>query len=102
MCIDNLSTWADVWQLSISISKCASIDIGNCNDYFCENMIYGEDLKSVNELKDLGIIVDSKLSFTPHITQIVGKAKQRILLLFHAFQTCERTPLITAYKSYIL
>ena len=49
LCIDNLSNWADQWQLSISICKCAFIDIGNNNDYFCESMIEGQMLKSVTK-----------------------------------------------------
>ena len=102
LCVDNLSRWANEWQLSISICKCASIDIGNINDYFCENMIDGELLKSVTELKDLGIIIDQKLTFSSHIIEMVAKAKQRIFLLFRTFRTRDRAPLLIAYKSYIL
>lgn len=52
MCIDRLSHWSNVWQLNISISKCALIDIGYKKDYFCENTIDGELLKSVDEMKE--------------------------------------------------
>lgn len=102
LCIDNLSIWAAEWQLNISISKCASIDIGKIDNYFCENMIEGEVLKSVSELKDLGVIIDNKLTFTAHITETVAKAKQRIFLLFRTFYTRDRAPLLAAYKSFIL
>ena len=90
MCVDNLSSWASQWQLQISISKCALIDIGKHNDYFCENTINGEMLKSVNELKDLGTIIDNKLTFSSHVTEVVAKAKQRIFLIFRAFRTRDR------------
>jgi len=102
MCFDNLSSWANEWQLNISISKCSSIDIGNNNDYSCDNMFDGEMLNSLSELKDVSIIIDKKLTFSSHITDVVAKAKQRIFLLFRAFHTHDRVPLLTAYNSFIL
>ena len=82
-----LSCWAKAWQLNISIGKCALIDIGNKNDKYYENMIDGEVLNSINEVKDLGVIIDNKLTFSAHISQMVAKAKQRTFLLFRTFRT---------------
>ena len=78
ICIDNLSCWAKTWQLSISISKCALIDIGYKNEHFYENKIDGDALQSVDEFKDLGVVIDNKLTFSSHITQMVAKAEQRL------------------------
>ena len=102
--IDALSTWAETWQLKISISKCTALDISlkNKTDSYCDNTIQGTVLKTLEEVIDLGVKFDSKLTFTPHISQVVAKAKQRLFLLFRAFQTREIAPLLTAYKSYIL
>ena len=97
-----LSLWSNVWQLNIAVSKCALIDIGYKMDYFFVNTIGGELLKSVDEMKDLGVMIDNKLSFSSHIAQIVAKAKQRTFLIFRAFRTRDRVPLLVAFKSFIL
>ena len=59
-------------------------------------------LISVKEIKELGVRFDQKLTFSPHITEIVSKVKQRIFLLFRTFRTRDKIPLLTAYKSFIL
>jgi hypothetical protein len=59
-------------------------------------------LQTVSEVVDLGIKLDSKLTFTSHVSQIVAKAKQRLFLLFRAFRTRDIAPLLTAYRSYVL
>jgi hypothetical protein len=102
--IDKLSAWAETWQLEISISKCSAVDISlrNKEESFCDNIIEGVELITVKEVTDLGVKFDSKLTFTPHVSQIVAKAKQRLFLLFRAFHTRESAPLLIAYKSYIL
>ena len=41
--------------------------------------LYGEDLEMVSCIRDLGVIMDSKLQFTEHIEHIVNKANYRVL-----------------------
>jgi hypothetical protein len=56
----------------------------------------------VNDVKDLGVLFDTRLRFSAHIAQVVSKSKQRLFLLFRAFRIREKNPLLRAYKSYIL
>jgi len=56
----------------------------------------------LNESKDLGVIFDNKLQFSPHISQLVVRAKQRLFLLLRSFRTRQQGPLLLGYKSYIL
>ena len=73
-----------------------SLDPNHCN--YVANI----DINNVNQIRDLGVEVDSKLKFTAHISKIVSTAKQRTSLLFRAFLTRETKYLIIGYKSYIL
>ena len=59
-------------------------------------------LPVLNSVKDLGVIVDCRLSFEEHISSIVNKAKQRIYLIFKSFTTRNINVLDFAYKTYIL
>ena len=73
----------------------------NLRSNFC-NSVDSVELNTVEQIRDLGVIVDSKLKFTTHIAKITQTAKQRSALLFRAFLTRDAKSLITAYKSYIL
>ena len=104
--LDMLSTWANSWQLSISVNKCCTMDI-TCNNRIISdsnvcNSVDDIKINNVQQIRDLGVIVDSKLKFTAHIAKIVSTAKQRTALLYRAFLTREQKFLIIAYKSYIL
>ena len=94
--LDRLSNWAKPWQLDISIKKCCTMDIttkSNLNINFC-NTVNNVEIDSINQIRDLGVIVDSKLKFTAHIAKIVSTARQRTALLFRAFLTREPKILI--------
>jgi len=102
--LDLFTEWAETWQLSISIKKCFTMDLasGTKAGSFCENTISGTEIPNLTGAKDLGVYLDTRLSFSTHISQIVAKAKQRIFLLFRTFVTKEPKLLLQDYKSYIL
>jgi hypothetical protein len=104
--LDMLSDWANVWQLSISVNKCCTMDITSNNKLSVEpnhcNSVANIEINNVYQTRDLGVEVDSKLKFKTHIAKIVSSAKQRASLIFRAFLTREAKFLIIAYKSYIL
>src|SRR5579872_2760917 len=99
-----MSHWAKSWQLGISIKKCCTMDIATTNNLTLNynNKVDNIDIDSVKQIGDLGIIVDSKLTFSAHIAKIVTTAQQRAAVLYRAFITRDSTFLIIAYKSYIL
>ena len=103
--LDSLSTWANSWQLAISIHKCCTMDMITSKkqeNSFYENTVDGMELDNVLMYKDLGIYFDSNLSFKSHISHVVTTAKQRTFLLFRCFLTKDTKSLLLGYKSYIL
>lgn len=52
-------------------------------------------------MRDLGILVDPKLSFTSHCQYIAKKASMRINAIFRSFQTRETSFLIDMYKIFV-
>ena len=62
----------------------------------------GQSIPFVRETRDLGVLVDNHLSFSGHIRATVGKAKQRIYLLFKCFASRNMSLRLKAYVSYIL
>ena len=77
--IDKLIAWANDWQLSIAIEKCNVIDFSTTGKSVCfVNNIDGKTLPMVNDVKDLGVLFDTRLRFSAHIAQAVSKSKQRL------------------------
>ena len=99
--IDNLVDWATRWQLEINISKCATFTVGTTRG---NNSIYttnNKRLNNVDSIADLGVEIDSNLSYQAHIANIVSKATQRVGVLFRGFVTRDIKFMRKAFVSYI-
>lgn len=75
--IDTISHWCRVNKLEINIAKCNVISFTHRTEItfkFFNYNIGGVTLNRVNQIRDLGVIFDNKLSFESHITNITTKA----------------------------
>ena len=101
--LDHISSWAENWQLPLSLSKCSFMRVSNRNTetQFVFSLANAE-LVEMDEITDLGVIFDSKLKFSTHITSIIAKAKQRLFLVHKSFVCKDPTILILAFKTYVL
>ena len=86
--LNKLKAWAEIWQLQISISKCNTLHISSIRSNQSTNPQYFlgvNPLKSLEAIKDLGVIVDEHLTFNPHINSLVKKASARSYLIQKCF-----------------
>ena len=75
--LDTLNEWSIKWLLKFHPDKCVNLVISLKN--VAEPHIYhlgNREMKNVDEVKDLGINVDSKLQFQNHTSSKVNKANQ--------------------------
>lgn len=75
--INNIFKWSTSNKLSLNINKCNVLTFTRKK----ETIIYqynigGAVLERVNEVRDLGVVFDSKLTFNKHITSITNKASK--------------------------
>ena len=101
--LSSIEKWSNNWQLPLSVDKCNWMLISNRAP--TQNLSFtlcGLDLTQVDEVKDLGVLFNSKLSFSSHVSEIVAKAKQRLFLLRKCFTCCDCSTLILAFKTYII
>ena len=98
--VDNLITWSNKWQLTINISKSNILHIGKNNPHFIYN-INNIPLEPSDHVSDLGVTMDSGLSFDLHISHQTKKAYQRIAVLFKGFSSGDPKFLTLAYKVYV-
>ena len=85
-CLNDVSRWADDWQLKLSPNKCCVLQV----DSNCLNSAYyvcGVCLPLVNNMRDLGVSMDKNLNFKLHINEMCVKAKQRASLILRCFYT---------------
>ena len=63
--------------------------------------LHSSALPHVNTVNDLGVLVDSHLTFSCHINAITQKANQRCYLILKSFQSRDRNLLIKAFITYV-
>ena len=106
--LDRLQGWSVKWGLILNPIKCKSFTMTLRRapvqtQYHIDNV----NLEFVDEIRDLGTILDSKLTFSANISTIVSRANRALGLLIRTFQTnSKRTKfnqksLLTAYYANI-
>ena len=80
--IDNLVKWTDDWQLKFNKEKCKVLHIGKNNPNYTYKM---DDylLGNTAAEKDLGVTVDTNLTFEEHINETVKKANRLVGMISH-------------------
>jgi len=75
VCLDRIYQWSLTWQLQISSQKCCVIDVGKSTaagaGYPCR--LCNAGLTTSENVRDLGVVVDSHLCFCEHIANIASK-----------------------------
>ena len=85
--IDLLEDWSKQWLLKFNPDKCHVLTLGKFeNTRHTERYrIYGNELEHVFEEKDLGVTIDSELTFDDHICLKVKKANMMVGLIRRSF-----------------
>ena len=73
--IDRLQKWSEDWQIKFNSTKCKVLHIGKNNPKY-EYFMNGMKLEETTAEKDLGVVVDSNLTFDVHVNETVKKANR--------------------------
>ena len=95
-----LVSWADEWQLSVSVTKCGVLGIGK-DHTFEQFSINNIPLPIVTSYPDLGITISNDLSPSSHIDRIVSKAHQRANMIHLCFVSRNVDLLVRAFITYV-
>ena len=98
--LDALATWSSEWQLTISNTK-SSVLYLNPSTVTQSYTINQSSIGLVHEMHDLGVIIDSKLTMSQHVSKIVTKARMRANLIFKCFHSRQRNTLLKAFTTYV-
>ena len=92
--LNTLEQWSNKWLLKFHPNKCKHMTIGNNNigeikySMPLNNSMY--PLDKIEKQNDLGVIIDTKLSFDDHINQAVNKATKMTKLIRRTFQFLDK------------
>ena len=65
--------------MTISVQKCAVISFHRCSNPMKATYTIGRTpLARVNEINDLGVLLDDKLTFGPHRANIIDRASRQL------------------------
>ena len=82
-----LVEWSKIWKLQLNPSKCKSFRITLKTKPLVTNYSIGDTvLEHVEEIRDLGVTLDSKLNFGSHVNQTVVKANRALGVLIRSYQ----------------
>ena len=102
--LDRLQEWCITWGLTLNPSKCKAFTMTLRRKPVQTTYKIGTSaLESVTSIRDLGITIDSKLTFSDHLNKTVSQANRALGLLIRSFQTgskgakFETKSLLTAY-----
>ena len=89
-------------QLSLSISKCAILNLG-CRKNIAPftYSINNIDLVNVSSMRDLGVIMSNDLKWASHCASIAKKASIRMNCLFRSFESKSTSFLLQLYKTFV-
>ena len=87
--LDSLKAWSDEWLLKFHPNKCYSITIGKKEDkdhtYHISDKGTKYNMAQINDMKDIGVIMDSDLKFEKHINSKIDTANKILGIIREIF-----------------
>ena len=97
-----LSNWAETWQLKFNISKCTIMRFTRSISPLTFNyQLSNIALSSADQHLYLGVLLDRKLSWSPHISRITSKATRTLNFIKRNLSNCSTDVKAAAYLSMV-
>ena len=102
--INSICYWTENCSLNLNIDKCKVLHLGSKNQNFTYTMPSSSRqsyLQVVEYEKDLGSLIDNRLSFSYHITDVMSKSNRILGLIKRSFRYIGKEIFVQLYKSLI-
>ena len=85
--VDSLANWITVHQLTLNVRKFKSLLVSRKHSYLSGQsiMVSGQVLEKVESYKYLGVVINSTLTWSNHISRVCSRARQQLGLLYRQF-----------------
>ena len=95
------SKWAERWGMDVNVKK-SKILLFNNRGKFPRCSLHGHELEIVEEVKYLGIIIQSDMKFTAHIQRKLMTANQQLGIIKRTLYWAPTNAKLLAYKTLCL
>ena len=101
--IMKLEKWSNDWLLKFNPKKCHVLTLGKFENtmYTHRYKVYEKEIEHVDIEKDLGVFMDSELSFHDHITKKVNKANSLVGIIRRCFSFIDIDTFKKLYSSFV-
>ena len=103
--LDSLKARSDEWLLKFHQNKCYSITIGKKEDkdhtYHISDKGTKYNMAQINDMKDIGVIMDSDLKFEKHINSKIDTANKILGIIRRSFMYLSTEIFIPLYKAMV-
>ena len=98
-----LEAWSDLWLLRFHPDKCHLLTLGKLeNIRYCHRYkVCGKEIEHVFEEKDLGVIMDSELTFADHIVEKVKKANSIVGCIRRSFSHLDPSTFVMIFTALV-
>ena len=96
--VDSLANWITFHHLTLNVRKCKSLLVSRKHSYLSGQSIYvfGQVLEKVESYKYLGVVINSTLTWSDHISRVCSRARQQLGLLYRQFYRDSSTSTLKA------
>jgi ribonuclease P/MRP protein subunit RPP40 len=98
--LEKLCSWAEKWQMAFNVEKCKVMHIGKKNSG-AKYRMGNEEIKDVEEEKDLGVLVCKNLKVAKQCGQAARKGNQILGIIARTFMSRNRFIITKLYKSLV-
>ena len=98
--LDNLFLWSCEWQLGFNVDKCKVLHIGS-NQHNRQYRLGGDFIAVSDVERDLGILIDNKLTLHKQCSSAVAKANKLLGIIRRSFEYINVDMMLCLYKSLI-
>ena len=100
--LDPLCLWSKNWDMEFNTDKCKILTVTNKKNIIKHQYkIKRSKLEIVKQEKYLGVIINNKLSWLPHVKMISCCANLKRQFLQRNLRTCNRDIKLHCYKTYV-
>ena len=103
--LNKLSDWSEKWLLKFHPDKCISLSIGNKTmpnyHYSLKTGNNNHKLEWVDDVKDIGVVIDNSLNFDKHINAKINKANQMMGIIRRSYRFLDNQTFKLLYKALV-
>ena len=90
------------WSMSFHPEKCQLLRVSNKKKQIITNyLIHGKSFTQTNNAKYLGVIINDKLSWNPHIDEVIKKSNKTLGFIRRNFSKCNKNIKLKCYTTFV-